>query len=59
MKMWWSRISNGTAILMKKDVRYCVRQRNNLFNNPTKPLGIERKFKVFMLIRKRGSVINR
>lgn len=59
MKMWWSRISNGTAILMKKDVRYCVRQRNNLSTNSTKQLGIERNFKVFALIRKRGSVFNR
>lgn len=54
-----SRISNGTAVLMRKDVRYCVRQRNNLFTKPTELLGIERKFNVFTLIRKRGSVFNR
>ena len=43
----------------EKEVRHCVRQRNNLLTKPTKLLGIERKFKVFMLIRKRGSVFNR
>lgn len=42
-----------------KDVRYCVRQRNHLPANPTEMLGIERKFKVFMPILKRGSVFNR
>lgn len=56
MKMWWSRISNGTAILMKKMFGIVF---GSVIIYSIKLLGIERKFKVFMLIRKRGSVFNR
>lgn len=54
MKMWWSRISNGTAILMKKEVRHYVRQRNNLLANPTKTLGIEANLR-FSCLLERGT----